>query len=207
MGRHKSLTGELNVAEAEAHGERVTPSKIDILKKTVGRRKRVPHLSEVIEQIITEWGGAELLAKSFRETYLSAAKGSMVRARMLERIMDLMKLNAQMYGSEDEFDDMAEDDLVAFIKAEATGVFQELSGEAKQEGEADGREAEAEAAEGTGVAANKGVSGKDATTGETKVAAKDQGPGEPAWHEASQREGDRGGGGRVAGVPRQPTGP
>lgn len=79
-------------------------------------QNRVPHLQEIIEAIISEWGGPKEFAGSFHDTYINAKAGSAVRARMLEKCIDLMKINTQMFGAKDELDGLDDEQLMSFVK-------------------------------------------------------------------------------------------
>lgn len=63
-----------------------------------------PQLGEFLGYLTEEWGGPRQVAKAYYQTFRDAPQGSMVRSRMLERIMTIMESLAGR-SSEQEFDD------------------------------------------------------------------------------------------------------
>jgi hypothetical protein len=76
------------------------PRKLDtFLKLAKGGSKKPPHIAEVVEHVLSAWGGPEKFAKSFHDEYRNAKPGSMTRARMLESMMRLMQVLSAASGS------------------------------------------------------------------------------------------------------------
>lgn len=86
------------------------------IKKLINKRK-IPHLKEIIDHLVDEWGGPREIAKALHETYTQAPAGSSTRSRILERVIAFMQIYADEDG-EDEFDD---DTLVAILMQEMQG--------------------------------------------------------------------------------------
>lgn len=104
-------------ADATKEGIQVRDPATVIQNLLVSRHQnRVPHLQEIIEAIIVEWGGPKEFAGSFHDTYINAKAGSAVRARMLEKCIDLMKINTQMFGEDDELDGLDDEQLMSFVQ-------------------------------------------------------------------------------------------
>jgi hypothetical protein len=108
------------------------------LANVIKRRNRVPALTELVENIVAEWGGAERLAQDLRETYNQAPVGTSTRARILERVFDLVRINADLFGEQDEWDSMEPDEIIDFIASEMRDVFKEEAEGESEQGEPDG---------------------------------------------------------------------
>lgn len=89
--------------------------KGETIRGLLHKKNRIPHLQEIIEAIIKQWGGPSRFAQAFFETYSNAKAGSLIRARMLEKCIDLMKLNSTMFGASDAVDAMDDDELENFV--------------------------------------------------------------------------------------------
>lgn len=98
------------------------------------RKRKVPHLKEIIDCLVDEWGGPRELAKALVETYKQAPAGSTTRSRILEKTISFMQIYADESGGEDEFD---EDTLVAILVQEMQGGPPKI--QLPQAGEAEGR--------------------------------------------------------------------
>lgn len=119
------LTGPLDIKKAEeSHNRR--QKKAGILKATINRTNRVPKLSDLIESIIEQFGGAENLAKEFWKVYQAAPKGHQTSAKILERIMELMKIHADRYSEVDPIEEMSDNELEIFLFSESAGLFHDL---------------------------------------------------------------------------------
>jgi hypothetical protein len=111
-----------SLANSEPDGKPIPP-KIDTPEDAITRihtvlnSKGVPHLKEMLEAIMFEFGGPEALAREFFKTYKGAAKGGMIQAKMLQSVLDLMRVNATIYGETKSLNSMTEDELLDFLKA------------------------------------------------------------------------------------------
>lgn len=90
--------------------------------KNLIKRQKVPHLKEIIECLVDEWGGPREIAKALHQTYEQAPVGSTTRSRILEKVISFMQMFAEEDG-ESEFDD---DTLVAIMMEQMQGVKPEL---------------------------------------------------------------------------------
>ncbi len=66
------------------------PKKTETLEEAVARilrAKKASHISEIGEAIVEQWGGAREIAGAFRDTYERAPPGSMIRAKLLDRML------------------------------------------------------------------------------------------------------------------------
>lgn len=73
------------------------------IKKLISK-KSTPHMKELVEDLIDEWGGARQIAKALYQTYNAAPQGSMTRSRILDRVISFIQANTDDKG-DDEFDD------------------------------------------------------------------------------------------------------
>lgn len=60
--------------------------------KQIAESKGVPHLNEMVDGLITEFGGIRQFCKIYREEFLSAKQGSLTRSRMLDHLLRLVAL-------------------------------------------------------------------------------------------------------------------
>ena len=100
---------------------------IDKIQKSIGG---VPHLAELTEHLLDKFGGADQLAKEYHKTYVQAAEGSQTRARMLEKVIDLIRLNAQLFGSVGDLDTLSDQELMAMA---SLALGEMLAGEQPEE--------------------------------------------------------------------------
>jgi len=81
------------------------PRKNETLEETIARLLRVQKkskISEIGEAILREWGGAEDFARAFKHTYDNAPAGSLIRAKLLERMLHFVDVDEK---EEIEFDE------------------------------------------------------------------------------------------------------
>ena len=137
-----------------------TLDDIDRLMESVGRaKKRVPHIIEIIEYLIEEWGGARKFARAYYEEYKKS--GSIhFKGRMLESIIRLMQVHAAQVGPQEEMSSLTDKELQS-VAVSLLGPFY-----AKQK-ESDLRPhqrpaADQEAAEGEGEATLQSASSSPA---------------------------------------------
>jgi len=125
------LDAQLKSVEIEKSGRRTMPFQqikkerelneghpAALIEKIISsNKKRIPHIQEMIEALIDEWGGPRDLAAAFHDTYHHAKAGSVIRARLLENLIALMKMNSQMYEADTDLEGVSEKDLHAFIRS------------------------------------------------------------------------------------------
>jgi hypothetical protein len=100
-------------------------SPVDALSFLADRNRRSKigtSLQEIIDQILVCWGGPGELAKAFYDQYRVARPGSMMRSRALEKMLELIKVYQQLYGNQDEVEEMDEQEA----RAELRSLMQEL---------------------------------------------------------------------------------
>ena len=83
------------------------------IKKLISK-KSAPHMKELVEDLIDDWGGPRQIARALHQTYQSAPPGSMTRSRILDRVISFMQ-TVKEDDAENEFDD---ETLIAVIKQE-----------------------------------------------------------------------------------------
>jgi hypothetical protein len=95
------------------------------LGELIHARRSVPTLEDIIQRIVEKFGGSSEFADMFFNTFMDAKKGTMIRSRMLEKVLDLMKVNAQLFPSGDNLEDMSEDELKAAMASVMRSVVEE----------------------------------------------------------------------------------
>jgi len=99
--------------EAPPDAAHTTQFDIDALMQAALKRKpTVPHLAEITQYLIEEWGGPRRFARAFRTEY-AATQSSLIRARMLECVLRLLQTHANLMGPSEELGMISEDDLKA----------------------------------------------------------------------------------------------
>mgnify|MGYP001599524087 FL=1 len=95
---------------------------IDRLMQSVANdRKRVPHISEIIEYLIEEWGGARKFARAYHDEYKKASSIHF-KGRMLESIIRLMQVHAAQVGPQEEMSSLTDEELRS-VAASLMGPF------------------------------------------------------------------------------------
>ena len=95
---------------------------IDRLMSSVAKdRKRVPHIAEIIEYLIEEWGGARKFARAYYDEYKKATSIHF-KGRMLESIIRLMQVHAAQVGPQEEMSSLTDDELRS-VAASLLGPF------------------------------------------------------------------------------------
>ena len=91
-----------------------TEKVANFVKKVGAGKKRAPHIKDVVEHIMTEFGGSAKFAREFHREFLNCRPGSMQRARMLESTLRLMEhLSAKDAGLTDDTGLLDEADIQA----------------------------------------------------------------------------------------------
>ena len=95
---------------------------IDRLMQSVAKdRKRVPHISEIIEYLIEEWGGARKFARAYYDEY-KKSPSIHFKGRMLESIIRLMQVHAAQAGPQEEMSSLTDEELRS-VAASLLGPF------------------------------------------------------------------------------------
>lgn len=88
-----------------------TLDDIDRLMHSVAHdRKRVPHIAEIIEHLIEEWGGARKFARAYYDEYRKASSIHF-KGRMLESVIRLMQVHAAQVGPQEEMASLTDAEL------------------------------------------------------------------------------------------------
>ena len=99
-----------------------TLDDIDRLMQSVAKdRKRVPHIAEIIEYLIDEWGGARKFARAYHDEYKKSTSIHF-KGRMLESIIRLMQVHAAQVGPQEEMSSLTDDELRS-VAASLLGPF------------------------------------------------------------------------------------
>jgi len=84
---------------------------VDLFLSNAARKKgRIPHLQEVLEHLINEWGGAEQFARTYHDEF-AHCKSNMTRSRMMESILRLMQTQANLAGPPVDLHDISDEEL------------------------------------------------------------------------------------------------
>ena len=83
----------------------------DFVKQVVSASTKLPHVAEVVEHIISRFGGAGEFAKAFHDVYVQADSHA-TKARMLDSVLRMLELTAKMGMSEDPIETMSTEDLI-----------------------------------------------------------------------------------------------
>lgn len=83
---------------------------------TRAAKNRVPHLKELVEHIIAEWGGPKDFAASFFKEFKDAKSGP-VRAKMMGTVVDLIKVLAATGDVTQDLEILNEQDLKTYTMA------------------------------------------------------------------------------------------
>lgn len=95
---------------------------IDRLMQSVANdRKRVPHISEIVEYLIEEWGGARKFARAYYDEY-KKSPSIHFKGRMLESIIRLMQVHAAQAGPQEEMSSLTDAELRS-VAASLLGPF------------------------------------------------------------------------------------
>lgn len=68
--------------------------------------KRIPHLKELAESIVSSWGGVKAFAKRIPLEFGNAKPGSMQRAKLLDATIRLLEITTKL-GMTDEAGDLS----------------------------------------------------------------------------------------------------
>lgn len=96
----------LNLPRSPDEPEEPDPKALDdvdrLMESVAGKKRRVPHIAEVIEYLIDEWGGARRFARAYYDEYKKASSVHF-KGRMLESIIRLM----QVHGAQEPQEEMS----------------------------------------------------------------------------------------------------
>lgn len=98
-----------------------------LMASVAGEKKRVPHIAEIIEYVIDEWGGARQFARAYYDEYRKASSIHF-KGRMLESIIRLMQVHASQAGPQEEMSALTDDEL----RSVATGLLRPFYAKQKE---------------------------------------------------------------------------
>jgi hypothetical protein len=77
-------------------------------------KQRIPHLAEMVEHLIREFGGPHKFAAKYRQVFDQAIANNMTRAKMLDGVLRLIEsVSSQSTSDLDDVGALTEDDLRA----------------------------------------------------------------------------------------------
>jgi len=94
------------------------------------RYQSVPAIDDMIAKIIGRFGSTDAFADAFYECFKQSKVGSLTRTRMIEKVLDMIRIHAQLYNTTDDLEDVSEAELRQ-IFAEELGVTVENEDEEK----------------------------------------------------------------------------
>ena len=110
------------------------------LEKIVTARqlKNKTHITELVEQIVYQFGGPAVMAKIFVQEYNAADSGTLVRGRMLEFLMRLILQLNQVDDGLSDLSKYSDDELKSIVKDLMVLEEAEESSLLQNQGESDG---------------------------------------------------------------------
>ena len=117
--------------ELERDSKRKKETAEKFLKETTASKTQnnLPHLVDMYEAIISEFGGTQEFAETLVWTFKQAASGSSQQARILESVLRGVELlfDRGLTGSTDEDPEaMSDEELEKYMKDVVHGVLEEM---------------------------------------------------------------------------------
>lgn len=91
--------------------KRRTAAVNELVEAATGRGAKVPHLAELAEHLLAQWGGPLKFAKAFHAEFHNNPSKSLIRARMLETVIRMIQANTTMGGETEDLGHLNEQDL------------------------------------------------------------------------------------------------